>query len=147
MRYLIIVLLLAGCRGSGPAQDTQETTENIPFQIEGTLDIIRETDTLLTLQIEIADDDSTRERGMMQRTAFPQHTGMLFVFDQESMQQFWMGNTPLALQVVSFAKYAMPYSNDPLKSQAPAQYVLEVPAGWVDTHGILEGDEIRWQRY
>ena len=161
MRFLpfLVILTLYACTpndGSAPADQPPEAEATIPFRIDGSLELVRDTTTLLTLNIEIADNDSSRERGMMQRTSFPETTGMLFVFDQESPQQFWMGNTPLALdlvfissdlKVVSFAKYAAPFSNTPLASRLPAQYVLEVPAGWVDSNGIVEGDRVRWQRH
>ena len=151
----LFLLLLGAC-----ASETEESAEpetpaapEIPFRIDGELDIIREGVAIRTLAIEIADNDSTRERGMMQRTSFPPSTGMLFLFDFEQMQTFWMGNTPLGLDlifinadsvIVSFAKYAVPYSDEPINSLAPAQYVLEMPAGWVDSNGILEGDRARW---
>jgi len=157
MRFLLLAFLIAfsACtNGSNNASPPE--TETIPFRVDGTLDLLRSDSLLLTLDIEIADNDSTRERGMMQRTGFPDRSGMLFVFDQEALQQFWMGNTPIALdlifidannQITNFAKYAVPFSNDPLRSSAPVQYVLEVPAGWVDSNGIVEGDHIRWQRH
>ncbi len=161
MRLILSALLLvlyacADGNGGDSAPEAEEREESIPFRIDGTLDIHRDGETLLTIEIEIADNDSTRERGMMQRTEFPERTGMLFLFDEETMQQFWMGNTPLALdllfidadsQIVDFAKYAVPFSNAPLASRSPAQYVLEVPAGWVDSNGIVEGDRARWHRH
>ena len=154
---LCLLLVLFGCASgeNSPAHEAAAEPDAIPFRIDGALEIVRDGATLLTIDIEIADNDSTRERGMMQRNAFPDRTGMLFVFDQAQPQQFWMGNTPLALdllfadadlKIVDFAKYAVPFSNEPLTSRVPAQYVLEVPAGWVDSNGIVEGDEIRWHR-
>ncbi len=150
---LALLLSLAACASEKPAPEAAPEVPSIPFRIDGTLDILRDDETVRSLEIEIADTDSTRARGMMQRTAFPEGTGMLFVFDHESFQSFWMGNTPLALDLVfissdlriaSFAKYAVPFSNKSLNGMA--QYVLEVPAGWVDTNGIVEGDRIEWTR-
>lgn len=158
---LPLLLLVAACGNdassrSGTASTATEPPEaTIPFRIDGTLDFVRDGEAWLTLDIEIAESDSAKERGMMQRTSFPERTGMLFPFAQEQIRQFWMGNTPLALDlifisadshVVSFAKYARPYSEEPLVSSGPAQYVLEVPAGFVDTHGIIETDRVRWRR-
>jgi len=67
-----------------------------------------------------------------------------------------MANTPLSLdiifvngdsQIVSIAKYTRPYSTETISSQYPARFVVEVPAGFTDTYGILEGDRIRWRRH
>ena len=160
MRHAIFVCIAAvmafSCRNDVQTAEEPEIFEKIEFRIDGTLDIIRMGETLLTLDIEIADTDSLRERGMMQRTSFPPETGMLFLFDQEVVRQFWMGNTPLSLdlvfiaadsQIVDVAKYATPYSDDPIISRMPARYVLEVPAGFVDNRGLVEGDRIRWTRH
>ena len=150
---LTIALLLAAC--SEAPEEYQRNAPEIEFRIDGTLDIVRGDGSTLTLDIEIADTDSLRERGMMERTSFPPSTGMLFTFDTEEMQTFWMGNTPLALdlvfidadsQIVSIAKYAKPYSDDPIPSTRPAQYVLELPAGYSDGQGLIEGDRVRWTR-
>ncbi len=153
---LIFMVSALSCQEDLKPVEEPPASEEIQFHIDGTLDLIRMGETLMTLDIEIADTDSLRERGMMQRTVFPPETGMLFLFDQESVQQFWMGNTPLSLdlifiaadsQIVDVAKYATPYSDDPIISRLPAQYVLEVPAGFVDNRGLVEGDRVRWTRH
>ncbi len=150
-----LLLLASGC-----ARHQEETAapvaDTIPFRIDGMLDFVRGGETLLGIHIEIAATDSAQERGMMQRTHFPPNSGMLFPFPREEMRQFWMGNTPLALdllfisadsQIVDFSTYAKPYSAAPIPSRVPAQYVLEVPAGFVDLQGIVEGDRVSWRRY
>jgi hypothetical protein len=142
---------------SGEAETQQVDPEDaIPFDTEGTLAVVQEGDTAVTLQIEIAETDSARTRGMMQRTGFPDETsGMLFPFPEEAPRSFWMANTPVALdllfinadsQIVSVAKYARPYSPESIASDAPAQYVLETPAGFADSYGVVEGDRVRWRR-
>ncbi|MEF8815187.1 MAG: DUF192 domain-containing protein [Salinibacter sp.] len=153
------LLLLSGlaCGTPDPSGSTEaDTTETIPFTTEGRLAFIQDGDSTVTIDLEIADTDSARERGMMQRTGFPNdRSGMLFPFDEERPQSFWMSNTPVALdivfvgadsQIVNIAKYTTPFSNERYESDAPAQFVLEVPAGFADSHGLLEGDRIRWRR-
>ena len=90
---------------------------------------------------------------MMQRTGFPERSGMLFIFPFEDTQTFWMANTPVALdmifadadsEIVSIEKYTRPLSADNVVSDEPARFVLEVPAGFVDSHGIVESDRLRW---
>jgi hypothetical protein len=152
--------LILGGLGCDPSSDTAspeaDTTASIPFTKEGRLAFIQDGDSTVTIDIEIADTDSARERGMMQRDGFPNdRSGMLFPFDEEQPQSFWMSNTPVALdilfadadsQIVSIAKYTTPFSSERYRSGEPAQYVVEVPAGFSDSHGILEGDRIRWRR-
>lgn len=158
---VILVLLIAFAAGScsppeEPPADLSATESDITFRDDGTLNIFRNEQTIRTLTIEIADTDEARQKGMMERTSFPPDTGMLFLMEQEQVQQFWMGNTPLSLdlifigtnyQVVDIAKEAQPYSPEPIISRVPALYVLEVPGGFADVNGIVEGDEIRWSRH
>lgn len=137
-----------------PAATSAQTIE-IPFTKHGDLQILRSGESVVTLDIEIADNDSSRMRGMMQRTGFPENSGMLFIFPFEDMQSFWMANTPVALdilfvnadsQVVDIHRYTRPLSPESVDSSSPTKFVLEVPAGFCDTHGIVESDRLRWSR-
>jgi hypothetical protein len=148
-----LLVALAACGGSAP--EPSGTDRSIPFDKEGELTILQDRDTVVTLDIEIADTDSARSRGLMERDSLPDRSGMLFIFPQEEQQSFWMANTPLSLdllfigadrQIVDIAKYAKPFSSENIVSDAPAQYVLEVPAGFADQHGLLEGDRVAWRR-
>lgn len=157
---LAFVLLLAAC--GEDATPRSETTDDdktperiIPFRKDGTLDLLREGERYLTLNIEIAADDSARTRGLMQRTSLPDRSGMLFLFDVEHNIGFWMGNTLIGLdlifidadsQIVDIHKYAAPLSPETIATDVPAQYVLEVVAGFTDSYGITEGDRVRWRR-
>ncbi len=151
---LLILILASSCQNS--PEPTPTTVPEIPFRVDGSLDFLRIGESILSLEIEIADTDSLRERGMMQRTSFPPESGMLFLFDRQEIRQFWMGNTPLSLDIlfisndstiVDIAKYAKPYSDEPIVGGAPAQFVLEVPGGFADTRGIVEGDQVSWIRH
>lgn len=152
------LLILAGL-GCGETEDSgsaADTTETIPFQKEGELTFIQDGDSTVTIDIEIAETDSSRERGMMGREGFPdERSGMLFIFGKEEPRSFWMANTPVALdifyvgadsQIVSIAKYTTPFSSEQIQSGEPAQFVLETPAGFADSYGLLEGDRVRWRR-
>ncbi|MCY3628545.1 MAG: DUF192 domain-containing protein [Bacteroidetes bacterium] len=150
---ILLIVLASSCQNS---PEPTPAAPEIPFRVDGSLDFVRVGETLLSLDIEIADTDSLRERGMMQRTSFPPESGMLFLFDHQEIRQFWMGNTPLSLDllfisndstIVDIAKYARPYSDEPIVGGAPAQFVLEVPGGFADTRGIVEGDQVRWVRH
>lgn len=154
LRILPLAVLLHACGGTDSRPETKPASE-IPFRVDGSLDFVRADSVLFGIAIEIAESDSARERGMMQRTSFPSESGMLFLFDDVQIRQFWMGNTPLSLDlifigeraaIVDFSKYATPFSDEGIVSRVPAQHVLEVPAGFVDSRGLVEGDQVRWRR-
>ena len=145
-----------GTAGGGASGDVPQTA-NIPFTEEGSLAFKRSDGSDITsIRIEIADDDSTRTRGLMQRTEMPADGGMLFIFPNEQQRSFWMANTPLSLdmlfvtrdgEIVDIAKYTRPLSPENVTSQVPATYVVEVKAGFTDTWGISESDRIEWTEH
>ena len=154
---LLCTSLFAGLAACGNSDSGEQSAPavNIPFDKEGTLTVLQEGDSLVTVDIEIADTDSARTRGLMQRESLPSKSGMLFIFPREEPQSFWMANTPMSLdiifvsadsQIVSIGKYTTPFSQENVVSEAPAKYVLEMPAGFADTYGLLEGDRLNWQR-
>jgi uncharacterized protein len=155
---LTAAILSTGCgtRNQAPGNDPgakENQSVGIPFRADATLSLFRGSESYQQMAIEIADSDSSRTRGLMQRDSLPEDSGMLFIFDREEPQSFWMANTPLSLDlifinrdssIVHIAKYAQPLSPDPVPSEEPARFVLEVEAGYADTKGILEGDRVTW---
>lgn len=111
----------------------------------------------LTLNVEIADTDSKRKKGLGEREFLASDSGMLFIFPNEGVYQFWMKGLsfPLDLiwikggQVVDIIRNAVPptpgQTDETLPLYAPNQsvdMVLEVNAGFVDSYGIKVGDKI-----
>ena len=153
---ILALLLLGGCgRETKEEPERDETASSIPFRKDGTLTFLRDGAPVATIDIEIAETDSARARGLMQRTSLPEQSGMLFLFNREEMQSFWMANTPLALdimfvdadsQIVDIARYTRPFSSSSIASESPARYVVEVPAGFSDRYGIAESDRVTWRR-
>ncbi len=152
---LSTTLAFAACNPTPDRPPDDDSKEEIPFTTHGTLQILREGLPVVTIDIEIADNDSSRMRGMMQRSGFPEMSGMLFIFPFERLQSFWMANTPLSLDmlfadadshVVDIHRYTRPLSPESVDSSVPSQFVLELPAGFCDTHGIVESDRLRWSR-
>jgi uncharacterized protein len=110
---------------------------------------------LTRIDVEIADNDERRTTGLMFRDKMDESQGMLFVFDNEQPQSFWMKNTILPLdiiyvnskmEIVKIQKNAVPYSEKSLPSIKPALYVVEVLGGYCDKLGIKEGDKVTWRR-
>jgi hypothetical protein len=105
----------------------------------------------IQLDIEIADNDEERMRGLMDRQNLPDNAGMLFIFPNEEPRSFWMKNTFISLDIIyinsrkeigSIQKYTQPKSTYSIPSEKPAMYVLEVNAGFTDKNGINAGDKI-----
>ena len=110
---------------------------------------------LSALDIQFARDESQRELGLMYRDTLAENQGMLFLFDEEAIRSFWMKNTVLPLdmifvnaqrEIVTIHKNTTPYSEQTYESTKPAQYVLEVNAGYTDRHKISVGDRIAWNQ-
>lgn len=101
--------------------------------------------------VELALTREAQARGLMYRTELPEGSGMLFVFDKDAERSFWMSNTPLSLDIlyirsdatiVSIASRTTPFSKTTIPSRGPARYVLEVPGGWSEKHGVKPGDRL-----
>ena len=157
--YSSALLFLTACGDEAPdtasTASPDTTAATIPFRQDGDLTFLRDGEPLVDVAIEIAETDSARQRGLMQRGPLPEKSAMLFVFDEEEMQSFWMANTPVALdilfvsadsQIVDIAKYVQPLSPKNVTSSDPALYVVEVPAGFTDSYGLSETDRVRWTR-
>lgn len=112
-------------------------------------------DTLVALPLEITRSDEERQYGMMYRRSFkPDFYGMLFPMGEERLQSFWMRNTYIGLdilyinnnhEIVSMVNNAKPLSDAPLRSEAPASFVLELPAGYSLSRGVAVGDKVSWR--
>ena len=156
MRALLLfplALALAACNDASETPAPEAAPASIPFRIDGTLSFVRGDDTLRTIDIEVADDDSSRGRGLMERSEIPPDTGMLFVFPRAEPQAFYMANTPRPLDIqfyaadstlVNVVENTVPYSLDNVYSEGPAQFVVEVPAGYTRRLGLVQGDRITW---
>ena len=101
--------------------------------------------------VEIASTPEKRTFGLMYRRDLPELHGMLFLFPREQPLSFWMKNTPLPLDiifinstrtVVSIASNTEPFSEKPLPSSHPAQFVLEVNAGFCQKYGVEIGAKV-----
>jgi len=149
---LIIIIAIAM-----PKKIDQDTASAAPqFKKEGELFFLRSNDQPVTgIDIEIADNDSRREIGMMGRPAMEEMQGMLFVFNEEFYASFWMKNCVLSLDmifinktgsIVTIHKNTTPFSEQSYTATAPTLLVLEVNAGFTDRHNVSAGDRITWKR-
>ena len=103
-----------------------------------------------TVRVEIASTPDQREVGLKYRDEVPEGTGMLFVFQAESVQSFWMMDTYVALDIAYIdAKFRIvdiqqmePLTTDLHTSARPAMFILEVRKGWFEERGVRVGDGV-----
>lgn len=128
---------------------------HIPFRADGVLSFVQPDGRVLReVAVEVASTDSARQRGMMARRDLTTRQAMLFTFPDVAPRSFWMANTPVPLdiifvgadsQIVNIARRTTPLSPDPVNSTGPAQYVVEVRAGFSDRFGLTDSTRVRWR--
>lgn len=99
------------------------------------------------IDAQVAAHDEERMVGLMFRKEMPQYEGMLFVFEQPSVQCFWMKNTLLPLTAAFIADDGTivnladmkPQTTDSHCSKKPVRFVLEMNQGWFSKKGIKPG--------
>jgi len=138
------------------APDTSAQHVAPTFKKKGECTITNRNDKpIVSIDIEIADDDSKREVGMMGRQTMDERQGMLFLLEEEQMASFWMKNCILPLdmifinklgEIITICKNTTPFSEQSYSATAMTLFVLEVNAGFADKYGIKEGDRISWKR-
>jgi uncharacterized membrane protein (UPF0127 family) len=103
-------------------------------------------------QVEIANNDATREHGLMDRRYMAADHGMLFEFDREAPVSFWMKNTYIPLDMIFIAPSgvvthvaanAEPLSERVIPSGGPCVAVLELNGGTAASIGLKAGDKVR----
>jgi uncharacterized protein len=133
---ILLGMVLAGC--GSPAKDW-------PYSVE--ISGVR-------LDVEVAATPAERARGRMDRDELGRDWGMLFVFQQEETQKFWMRNTRMPLSiafvgadlVVRDVQDMEPMTDDVRVSAAPALYAIEANKGWFRRHGIAPGSAVKFSR-
>ena len=129
-----------------PQEGLSETTVRIFHQDQSGQESIS------TFKAEQAKTPREFQIGLMLRPYLAADRGMLFLFDIESEQSFWMRNTLIPLDIiyinregviVSIAK-GLPLDPTPLPSNGLSQYVFEVNAGTAEKLGFGPGDRVEW---
>lgn len=142
--------------GATLEESTEPRRPDIPFRADGVLEFVDENGARLeVVAIEIAETDSTRQRGLMDRRSLPERGGMLLIFDDEDVRTFEMSNIQIAVdflfisadsEVVSMETDTRPLSDERIRSAVPSKYVVKVNAGFANRHGITESAHMRLRR-
>lgn len=104
------------------------------------------------IKLELALTPESQERGLSGRQSLGKDEGLLFSFDLPDYRYFWMKDMNFSidiiwidenLEVVGITKNLSPSTYpEKFSSTKPAQYVLEVKAGYSDKHDIRVGDQV-----
>ncbi|HVY29785.1 MAG TPA: DUF192 domain-containing protein [Polyangiaceae bacterium] len=104
------------------------------------------------VDVELARDELSRERGLMYRTSMAKDHGMLFSWQDQQVRNFWMHNTCIPLDMLYINKEGIiagileqvPTLNDaPRGVRCPVAHVLELNAGWARAHGVAPGMKVK----
>lgn len=106
-----------------------------------------------TVVVDVVSTDLLRQKGLSGRESLSDGTGMLFVFDTSDRWGIWMKDMHFSIDilwiredgvVVTLKEHVAPESYPTVfSSTEPARYVLELPAGFAQKHGVQEGSVIQ----
>ena len=138
--FCAVFLCAVSCAAGGKAQGSLETRTFVIHTAGGAK----------TVEAEIAATNEQRAAGLMFRTGLADGRGMLFVFERDEVQSFWMKNTliPLSIAFILYdgtileIKDMSPGDLSSVHSSRSIRYALEVPLGWFDRAGIAPGDSL-----
>jgi uncharacterized protein len=154
---LIVIssLSLATCkpRQAATQTDSNDNTTDVPFKKEGNLSFVdgKSNKVISKLDIEVAQTPEETQQGLMYRRSMLDTCGMIFIFNEEEEQSFWMKNTYIPLDIiyvsakkgiVSIAADCRPLSEESIPSKGKARYVVEVNGGYAAKQGLKPGDKI-----
>jgi uncharacterized membrane protein (UPF0127 family) len=112
------------------------------------------------LDVQIAETDAQRVRGLMFQNRLADDQGMIFVFDQEQVVPIWMLNMQFPLDIIWFdangnvihIEKNIPPCKSALETATctvqnadgkKAKYVLEVSSGFTDKFQITENSKMQ----
>lgn len=113
-----------------------------------------------TIRVTVADTEAARRQGLSGRTGLAADEGMLFVFPEDGTHAFWMKDMLFSIDilwlsaspstgsgqavVVYMAENVSPDTYpQSFRSNVPARYVLELPAGYAKEYTVEVGDVVR----
>ena len=101
--------------------------------------------------VEVADTEEEKQKGLMYRTSMARDHGMLFIWEKDHIANMWMKNTLISLDmlfidsagyIVYIARNTAPKSLTLITADRPVRAVLELPADTVEAQMIELGDRV-----
>ena len=140
---LVLVFAVAAC-SEAPGGDGGERPQVL----------LESADATVTVNVEVADDETERRVGLMGRTSLAADAGMAFLFPEPSSWSFWMKDTLIPLSIAFWDEEGsivaildmQPCRDDECPTYDPGvDFVgaLEVNQGFFEEHGIAIGDRVR----
>jgi uncharacterized membrane protein (UPF0127 family) len=105
-------------------------------------------------QLEVADTEAQRRRGLMFREELPADGGMIFIYERPHVAAMWMKNTLIPLDmvfvdakwtIVHIAARTTPHSLTPVTAGVAVKAVIELNGGSCDRLGIRVGDRVHYE--
>lgn len=107
----------------------------------------------IKIQVDVAATPEKRTQGLSGRQSLGEGEGLLFIFEGEGNWGFWMKDMLFPIDIIWAATDGtiITVTSDVAPETYPqafyptvprARYVLEVPAGFSEAHGIVEGAKL-----
>ena len=148
MKWILIwTTLLIGCHSPTSALSAESKT--VEFEQSDVTFHLADRD--LKVQVEVARTGAARRQGLMRRKSLKPHHGMIFLFEKEEPQSFWMKNTYISLDImfvnragtiIGIVHSAEPMTTTPRNVPGISQYVIEMTAGYANLYGIKKGTQV-----
>jgi hypothetical protein len=139
-------------------EETEEKQEKeddpIPEDEESYVEIFIENGEKILVDVEVADTEPLRTLGLSNRKYLGDYNGMLFVFEKNVSNPFWMKDTYINLDIIFIDEKGFiidikenrePCIADSCPYIFPSstyRYVLEVNGGFCDINGVEEGQSV-----
>ena len=110
------------------------------------------------LEVQVADTEPRRIRGLMFQDQLPYDQGMIFVFNESGVYSLWMLNMQFSLDMIWFDENGdivhieknIPPCKTPIEIMAcqsivpsgEAKYILEVSSGFIDQFNITKNSKL-----
>ncbi len=138
---LYLIAVVAACKNVSQSSDAKSETKVVKIQMGAE-----------TVSLEIAADEESVAKGLMNRERLENNSGMLFVFPYEGIYPFWMKNTIIPLSIAFVNSYGIIIdiqTMQPLDTlthyapDLPFRYAIEMDSGWFSLNHVKSGDTLQ----